>query len=216
MSQKELQRIKVVENAVEGRLSVVAAAELLQLSDRQVKRLKQNYDDADPNWVHHGNWGRQPANAIPQDTRSQVIELATGRYAGFNDSHLHEKLLQAEGLVLSRPSVQRILRQAGIRSPQKRRSPKYHSRRERRAQEGMLLQVDGSRHDWLEGRGLPLTLLFDPQCRPFSVLSSTATIPVVALRAAEVGPLELSDASQKPHPRTSAKCASKQIGCCVA
>ena len=165
MSQKELQRIKVVENAVEGRLSVVAAAELLQLSDRQVKRLKQNYDDADPNWVHHGNWGRQPANAIPQDTRSQVIELAAGRYAGFNDSHLHEKLLQAEGLVLSRPSVQRILRQAGIRSPQKRRSPKYHSRRERRAQEGMLLQVDGSRHDWLEGRGLPLTLLGGAEAR---------------------------------------------------
>lgn len=159
MSQKELQRSKVVENAVEGRLTVVAAGELLQLSDRQVKRLKRNYDDADPNWVHHGNAGRQPANAIPEDIRSRVIELANGKYAGFNDSHLHEKLLQSEGLVLSRPSVQRILRQAGIRSPQKRRSPKYHSRRERRAQEGMLLQVDGSRHDWLEGRGLPLTLL---------------------------------------------------------
>lgn len=158
MSQKELQRIKVVENAVQGRLGVTEAAELLQLSTRQVKRLKQAYDPADAGWVHHGNQGRQPSNAIADDIRGRVIELAKGKYAGFNDNHLHEKLTQIEGLVLSRPSVRRILRQAGIRSPQKRRAPKYRSRRERRPQEGMLLQVDGSRHDWLEGRGPRLTL----------------------------------------------------------
>jgi hypothetical protein len=146
-SQKELQRIKVLENAVEGRLSVAAAAELLQLSDRQVKRLKQNYDDADPNWVHHGNWGRQPANAIPQDTRSQVIEWAHGKYAGFNDSHLQEKLAVAEGIGLSRQNVRRILRGAQLRSPQRRRSPKYRSRRQRRGREGMMVLTDASRHD---------------------------------------------------------------------
>ena len=159
MSQKELQRSKVVENAVEGRLSVSEAAELRQLSSRQVKRLKQAYDATDAGWVHHGNQERRPSNAISEAVRDQVVELATGKYAGFNDSHLHEKLVKAEGLVLSRPSVRRILRQAGIRSPQKRRAAKYRSRRERRAQEGMLLQVDGSRHDWLEGRGPHLTLL---------------------------------------------------------
>jgi len=159
VSQKELQRLKVVENAVDGRLSVAEAAELLQLSDRQVKRLKQNYNPADAAWVHHGNQGRAPANAVPEDVRDLIIELAKGKYAGFNDSHLHEKLLKSEGLALSRPSVRRILRQAGIRSPQKHRPSKYRSRRERRAQEGMLLQVDGSRHDWLEGRGPHLTLL---------------------------------------------------------
>jgi transposase len=159
LSQKELQRIKVVENAVEGRLSVSEAAELLQLSDRQVKRLKQNYDSADPAWVHHGNQGRPPVHAIPEDVRNRVIEFARGKYTGFNDSHLHEKLIQAEGLALSRPSVRRILREAGIRSPQKRRPSKYRARRERRPQEGMLLQVDGSRHDGREGRGPHLTLL---------------------------------------------------------
>jgi transposase len=159
LSQKELQRMKVVENAVEGRVSVIEAAELLQVSTRQVKRLKRQYDPADADWVHHGNRGRQPSNAIAEEIRIRVIELAGGKYAGFNDSHLHEKLTEIEGLALSRPSVRRILRQAGMRSPQKRRPPKYRSRRERRAQEGMLIQVDGSRHDWLEGRGSPLTLL---------------------------------------------------------
>jgi len=62
-------------------------------------------------------------------------------------------------LTLSRASVRRILREAGLPSPQKRRAPKYRARRERRAQEGMLLQIDGSRHDWLEGRGPYLTLI---------------------------------------------------------
>ena len=159
MSQQELQRLKVVENAVEGRLSIAEAAELLGVSGRQVKRLKSNYDPANAEWVHHGNRGRQPANAITAEMRERVLDLAVGKYAGFNDSHLHEKLTRDEGLTLSRASVQRILREARIRSPQKRRAPKYRSRRERRAQEGMLLQVDASRHDWLEGRGPHLTLV---------------------------------------------------------
>ena len=82
----ELQRIKVVENAIQGRVSVIEAAELLQLSTRQVKRLKKAYEPVDAGWVHHGNHGRQPSNAIPEDVRTRVIELAIGKYVGFNDS----------------------------------------------------------------------------------------------------------------------------------
>jgi len=158
LSQKELQRIKVIENAVQGRVTVGQAAELLHLSERQVKRLKRAYEQEDHGWVHHGNTGREPENALDESLRQKVLDLARGKYAGFNDSHLHEKLTKVEGLQLSRSSVQRILRAAGIRSPQKRRSSKYRSRRERRPQEGMLLQLDASRHDWLEGRGPCLTL----------------------------------------------------------
>ena len=158
MSQKELQRIKVIENAVQGRLTVDEAAQLLQLSERQVKRLKSAYEQEDAGWVHHGNAGREPVNALDESLRQRVLDLARGKYAGFNDSHLHEKLTKGEGLHLSRPSVRRILRAAGLGSPQKRRPSKYRSRRERRPQEGMLLQLDASRHDWLEGRGPCLTL----------------------------------------------------------
>lgn len=159
LSQDELQRSKVIENVVEGRLRISEAAELLQLSARQVKRLKQKYDEADPRWVHHDNRGRKPVNAISEEVRQQVLELARGKYAGFNDTHLHEKLTTIEKLTLSRQSVRRILRSANVASPQKRRPPKYRSRRERRPQEGMMLLVDGSRHEWLEGRGPKLTLL---------------------------------------------------------
>jgi len=160
LSQRELQRIKVIENAVEGRLTVSQAAELLQLSARQVKRLKSDCQAADdPEWVKHKNQGRNPVNALSEEVRLRVLELARGKYAGFNDSHLHEKLTQVEGLSLSRQSVRRILRTEQIRSPQKRRPAKYRSRRERRSQEGMMLLVDASRHDWLESRGPKLTLV---------------------------------------------------------
>jgi len=159
LSQKELQRIQVVENAVAGKLSVREAAELLQLSERQVKRLKRRHEPETGEWVYHGNHGRSPANAIPERVRQKIVELACGKYAGFNDSHLSEKLAQAEGIRVSRPSVRRILRGAHIRSPQKRRAPKYRSRRERRVQEGMMVLTDCSRHDWLEGRGPVLTMV---------------------------------------------------------
>ena len=129
MSQEELQRIKVVENAVRGRIGVAEAAELLGLSERQVKRLKRNSEGKSAEWVYHGNRGKAPANRLSQAVRKQLVELATGRYKGFNDTHLWEKLTRVEGLKLSRPSVQRILRKAGICSPQKRRAPKYRSRR---------------------------------------------------------------------------------------
>ena len=159
MSQKQLQRIKVIENAAAGRITVAEAAEFLQLSRRQVQRLKGWHDMEDGAWVLHGNQGRAPANALAGELRDQVVALARGKYAGFNDSHLHEKLAKQEGLKLSRASVQRILRGAKLASPQKRRARAYRSRRDRRAEEGMLLQVDGSRHDWLEGRGPLMTLL---------------------------------------------------------
>jgi transposase len=158
LSQGQVQRIKVIGNAVAGRITVQEAAEYLSLSERQVKRLKRSHVEEDGGWVKHGNEGRSPSNAVSAETRQRVAELARGKYAGFNDSHLHEKLTEVEGLVLSRPSVHRILREAGIKSPQKRRLQKYRSRRKRREQEGMLLQVDGSRHAWLEDRGPALTM----------------------------------------------------------
>jgi transposase len=159
LSQKQLQRIVVIENAVAGRVSVAEAAEALGRSERQVKRLKQVFDCSEPRWVLHGNQSRAPVNRTPEELRRRIVELARGKYAGFNDTHLCEKLAREETIAVSRSTLRRILRAAGLRSPQKRRPAKYRSRRVRRAQEGMLLLIDGSCHAWLEGRGPELTLL---------------------------------------------------------
>jgi transposase len=157
-SQKELQRVKVIENAAEGRLSVREASRLLQLSERQVQRLKRRYEPDSIAWVHHGNRGRPMPWAFSLQ-KQLILTLARGKYAGFNDSHLAQKLRVEENLTVSRETVRRILRGAKLASPQKRRARKYRSRRAPRPRFGMMVLTDASRHDWLEGRGPHLTLV---------------------------------------------------------
>jgi hypothetical protein len=102
VSQKEFQRVKVIENALDGRLSVGEAAGLLQLRERQVQRLKRRYRPDSVAWVLHGNRGRPMPWALPASLRRTILELARGKYAGFNDSHLCQKLNAEETLEVSR------------------------------------------------------------------------------------------------------------------
>jgi transposase len=159
MSQKEFQRVKVIENAAGGRLSVREASRLLQLSERQVQRLKRRYRPDSVDWVQHGNRGRGMPWAVAIPQKQLILTLARGKYQGFNDSHLTEKLCAKEGLSLSRETVRRILRAAQLASPQKRRPRKYRSRRTPRPRFGMMVLTDASRHDWLQGRGPAFTLI---------------------------------------------------------
>src|SRR5450631_1300402 len=159
MSQKEFQRVKVIENAADGRLSVREASRLLQLSERQVQRLKRRYRPDSLGWVRHGNRGRSMPWGLPLPQKQLILTLARGKYQGFNDSHLAEKLRAEENLTVSRETVRRILRGANLASPQKRRPRKYRSRRLPRPRFGMMALTDASRHDWLEGRGPELTLI---------------------------------------------------------
>lgn len=159
MSQKEFQRVKVIENAAGGRLSVREASRLLQLSERQVQRLKRRFRPDSVGWVQHGNRGRSMPWAVSAPQKQLILNLARGKYQGFNDSHLAEKLRDEESLVVSRETVRRILRAAKLASPQKRRPRRYRSRRPPRPRFGMMALTDASRHDWLEGRGPELTLI---------------------------------------------------------
>ena len=159
MSQKEFQRVKVIENAVGGRLSVREASRLLQLSERQVQRLKRRYQPDSLDWVQHGNCGQRRPWAVSLPQKQLILRLARGKYQGFNDSHLAEKLRAEENLTLSRETVRRILRAAKLASPQKRRARRYRCRRIPRPRFGMMVLTDASRHDWLEGRGPQLTLV---------------------------------------------------------
>jgi len=135
----------MVLNQVEtGKMDGESAAEVLGISLRHVRRILAAYRKEGAAALAHGNRGRKPPHTLD---------------AGCNNQHFTELLAEREGVVLSRSSVRRILLADGIKSPKKRRAPKHRSRRERYPQEGMLLQTDGSRHDWLEGRGPWLTLV---------------------------------------------------------
>ena len=148
VSQKEMHRMHVVRLTMEGRETVGRGAKLLGISPRQMKRLRRKLKERGVKELLHGNRGKAPWNKTGSEKIKQVIELARGRYQGFNDTHLTEKLKEKEKIVLSRPTVRIILRQAGIAAVRKRGVKRHYKRRERRAQEGELLLWDGSPHHW--------------------------------------------------------------------
>jgi transposase len=135
------------------------AARLLGVSFRHLRRLLAKVRQAGPAALAHSNRGRASPRRLAEAIRTQVLTLARTRYAGANDHHFTELLREHEGLSLSRPTVQRMLRKAGIGSPRTRRAPKHRRRRERMPQAGLLVQMDGSDHPWLEERGPRLVLL---------------------------------------------------------
>lgn len=159
MSEQQWKRLDVVRRIERAELTRAEAAVILGLSTRQIRNLVRAVRERGKAGVVHGNAGRAPSHRIAESLRERIVELARGRYAGFNDQHFTEKLRQVEHIEISRPSVQRILRQAGIGAVRKRRATRHRARRERKAQAGALLQWDGSRHDWLEGRGAMLCLM---------------------------------------------------------
>jgi transposase len=156
---KEEQRALGLNRVLAGEWTVGEAAAALGLSERQVRRLKVAYMQEGIRALVHGNRGHHSERALPAATRARILALARGAYAGCNDQQFTELLGEREGLVVSRETVRRLLRGAGLRSPRRRRAPKHRARRERMPSAGMLLQIDGSRHDWLEGRGPYLTLV---------------------------------------------------------
>jgi len=159
LNREERRRQLVLSKVREGKLVGWQAAEILGISVRQVGRLVKAYREGGVGALVHGNRGRTPANALTEDVKARVVQLAGSRYEGFNTQHFTEVLAEREGIQVSRSSVRRLLIRGGVNRPRKRHSPKHRSRRERYAQEGMLVQMDGSRHDWLEGRGHWLTLI---------------------------------------------------------
>ncbi len=141
-------RALVLTQLIAGKVDTSEASLLLGLSSRSIRRLRARLLAGGPSALLHGNTRRAPAHRLDPALAERVVRLARDTYAGCNDSHLTELLAEREGLVLSRASVQRILRAAGIASPRRRRSRRYRARRERRAAAGMLVQLDGSRHRW--------------------------------------------------------------------
>jgi hypothetical protein len=149
VSQKELHRMHVVRLTIEGRETVGRAARLLGISPRQMKRLRRKMKERGVEGLLHGNRGKPAWNKTGSGKIGQVLELVRGRYQGFNDSHLTEKLREQEKICVSRATVRLILRQAGIAAVRKRGVKRHYKRRERKAQEGALLLWDGSPHRWL-------------------------------------------------------------------
>ena len=132
MSTKQWRRLEVVERLQRREMTLAQGAVALGLSKRQVRRIAKRVREEGQSGVVHRNRGRAPRHRTTELVRNRVLELRRTKYDGFNDQHFTEKLVEVEGLMISRATVQRMLRAAGIGSPRKRRASKHRRRRDRR------------------------------------------------------------------------------------
>lgn len=149
LTQREQSRLQVLNGVLSSQVRVEEAAEVLGLSERHVWRILAAYRKEGAAALAHGNRGRQPANTLTADMKERVVGVARERYAGVNHTLLSELLAEREGIVVSHSTLRRILVEAGTPNPRHQRPPRHRCRRERMPQEGMLVQMDGSYHDWL-------------------------------------------------------------------
>jgi len=159
LNMKEIKRIYVMQQVAEQKMTGLEASHHLDLTVRQVRRLVARYRNKGAAGLIHGNRGRAAHNRIEAGLQVKIQGLAQEEYKDYNDSHFTEELVERYGVQVSRSTVRRIRREMGQKSPRKHHPARHRGSRERKEKAGMMLQADGSRHDWLEGRGSWLTLV---------------------------------------------------------
>jgi transposase len=154
MTKRELQKLIYHSKNNRKELTAREAAQALGLSERQIFRLKKGVSEQGEFFVIHKNKGHKPANATPPEVVNKVIYLKQNVYFDANFSHFRDLLEEREGIMLSQPTVYRILPLAGIESHRKhRKTHKTQRRRKRKPQAGMLVQIDCSPFKWLLNMG---------------------------------------------------------------
>jgi len=159
MSAKERERSHVVRQSIEGHLDQREASERLGISVRQFKRLVRRWREAGDTGLVSRRRGRAAPNRLADATRERVKVLLLDKYPDFGATLASEKLLELDGIAVSRESVRRLQIELKLWKPKRRRARRVFQLRERRPRFGELIQIDGSPHDWLEGRGPRCTLI---------------------------------------------------------
>jgi transposase len=159
MSVKELSRLEVMQRLVEKRMNQKEAGVILHLSTRQIKRLLRAYRKRGAAGLVSRQRGRPSHNRLAEDVKKGVLNLLKTKYRGFGPTLAHEKLVEREKLKLSDESVRKLMIAEDLWKPRKAKKVVIHQLRERRTCFGELVQIDGSPHDWFEGRAEACVLL---------------------------------------------------------
>ncbi len=159
MSTKELNRLEVMQRLSEKRMNQKEAGRILDLSTRQIKRLLRAYRRRGAAGLVSKQRGRRSNNRLAEDVKKRALNLLKTKYKGFGPTLAHEKLVEKEQLKLSGESVRKLMIEEDLWKPRKAKKVETHQLRERRACFGELIQIDGSPHDWFEGRAPACVLL---------------------------------------------------------
>lgn len=149
MSKKEARKMTIIEGLLCKRFTNREAANLLDLSVRQVQRLKAEAAANEVIGLLHKNRGRKPVNAIPGELAEEICRIYDHELMGYNFCHAADVMAEEKDIFVSASTVARYLKKHGIKSPKAKRRPKKHRSRDAREHEGELAQMDASMFDWL-------------------------------------------------------------------
>ena len=176
MSQQEVLRLQVIEKLKDRALSQSEASKILKISCRQIKRLLRLYKQQGANGLVSKKRNKPSNNRINEATKQNILALVKEKYIDFGPSFLGEKLLENHNISVSKETLQQLMISENIWTTKRRKKARIHQMRERRSCFGELIQIDGSPHDWFEGRGEKCCLL---------VFIDDATSEIVNLRFEE-------------------------------
>jgi transposase len=158
MSMREVKRLKAVQEAIGRQITQRHAAEVLRLSERQVRRLIRVVRTEGERGIVHKGRGKPSNRQITSESRGIAIKAYREAYMGFGPTLAVEKLREREKIWISKETLRKWLLEEGLWSRRRRGSP-HRRYRERKECFGEMIQMDGSHHDWLEGRGSELVLM---------------------------------------------------------
>ena len=158
MSVQELRRVSVIRQTMEKELTQVKAGTLLGLTSRHIRRLIERVAQAGDHGLAHRGRGKPSNRQIPEKVQTKALTLYAQRYGDFGPTLAAEKLAECHGIPISDERLRRWLHGRGVDHFTRRKRP-HRAWRERRAQVGELVQLDGSHHDWFEGRGSRCVLM---------------------------------------------------------
>ena len=158
LSKKEIDRLMIISQIEEEQITILEAAKLLGLSERQTYRILKRIRSEGAKGIIHKLRGRESNRGYPKKLKGEIISLYRNQYWDYGPTLYSEMLAEYHNICLNRETVRRWLREEAITTSIRKKRP-HRRKRERRSCYGELLQLDGSHHDWFEGRGAECCLL---------------------------------------------------------
>ena len=158
MSLRELNRLKIIQGVIGREVTQAKASEVLGLTERHVRRIVKRVKAEGERGIVHKSRGRCSHRRMPEELEGRIADVVGRKYKGFGPTLASEKLLECEGIEVSKEKLRQIMMQRGLWQ-RKRKRREMHPWRERKDHCGEMIQMDGSHHDWLEGRGPKLVLM---------------------------------------------------------
>jgi transposase len=152
LNQKQITKFQIISNLIEGNLTAREASKSLDLSERQIYRLKKGVKTEGVAFLVHKNTKNKPPHTLDDDFKQKILELKRSEdYKDANFSHFKDLILDNHKISISYSALYTLLSSNGILSPKKRRKPKLHHRRKRRSKKGQLIQIDATPFEWFGG-----------------------------------------------------------------